>query len=201
MNRIAISLGWNCNSAIYGVNSGLRLRKEDGYATCPFDIMITNINGIIQCLEDDFEFFYDPKYLRMNHIQGDEYCIYNTKYNFGYNHESPGHANLYINEGWAEGTNHFINNDFYHFKKRYEKRVNNFRNYLSDKNNYITFIITTWNKTQEDMTELKHAIEKHYPHLKYEIHIINDPNGKEYYIKHMRDMGYTDDDPEIKRLL
>jgi hypothetical protein len=201
MNKIGISLGWNCNSAVYGVNTGLRLHKENGYTTCPFDTMVSNIDGVIKCLEDVFEFFYDPKFIKMVHVQGDEYCIYNTKYNFGYNHESPGHANLYIHQGWPEGINHFINNDFYHFKQRYEKRVNNFRNYLSNKNNYIIFIITTWNKTQEDMTDLKRAIEKHYPYLKYEINIINDPNGKEYYIKHMRDMGYTDDDYEIKRLL
>jgi hypothetical protein len=201
MNKVGISLGWNCHSAVYGVNSGVRLLKSQGYTTCPFDTMVSNIGGIIKCLEDDFEFFYDPEYLKVIHVQGDEYSIYNTKYNFGYNHESPGHGNLYINEGWPEGSNHFINNDFYHFKQRYEKRVNNFRNYLLNKNNYISFIITSWNKTQDDMKDLKCAIEKHYPDLQYEIIIINDPNGKEYYMKHMRDMGYTDDDYEIKRLL
>ena len=159
MNKIGISLGWNCASANYGIGTGLRLRKQDGYTTCPFDAMVSNIDGIIKCLEDDFKFFYDPQYLKMKHIQGDEYCIYNTKYNFGYNHESPGHANLYINEKWPEGINHFINNDFYYFKQRYENRVNNFRKYLSNKNNFITFIITTWNKTQEDMIDLKKQLK------------------------------------------
>jgi hypothetical protein len=48
---------------------------------------------------------------------------------------------------------------------------------------------------------LKTAIEKHYPNLKYEIQIINDPNGKEYYVRHMKHMGYTENDYELQRLL
>ena len=44
MNQVGISLGWNCNSASYGVDNGIRKRKIDGYMTCPFDEMVTNIN-------------------------------------------------------------------------------------------------------------------------------------------------------------
>jgi hypothetical protein len=51
------------------------------------------------------------------------------------------------------------------------------------------------------MADLKNAIETHYPNLKYEIQILNDPNGKEYYVKHMNYMGYTENDNELKRLL
>jgi hypothetical protein len=200
MNKVCISLGWNCHSAVHSVNTGLRIRKSDGYNTCPFDEMVTNHDGIVQCLLDDFKYFCDETNLQLNYIQGDD-TIYNTKYNFIYNHESPGHANLYITQNWAEGINHYVNNNYYNFKRRYEKRVNNFRNYLSDPNNYIIFVITSWNKTQDDMADLKNAIETHYPNLKYEIQILNDPNGKEYYVKHMNYMGYTENDHELKRLL
>ena len=64
---------------------------------------------------------------------------------------------------------------------------------------FISFIITSWNKTQDDITDLKKAIEKHYPNLKYEVIILNDPHGKEYYLKHMIYMRYKEDDYEIAR--
>jgi hypothetical protein len=203
MNNISISLGWNCYSAIYAVNNDIRKRKNEGYNTCPFDEMVTNYHGIVKCLEDDFQSFYDEKYLYLKELkmnQSNEYQIYNLKYNFYYNHESPGHAKLYITQGWPDGINHYINNNYFHFKERYSRRVNNFRNYLKDPNNYITFVITSWNKKQDDMGELKNAIEKHYPNLKYEICIINDPNGKEYYLRHMKVM-YSISDYEVQRLL
>jgi len=197
MNIIGISLGWNCHSAMWGVNNNLRNKKADGYNTCPFDMMVTNYKGIVECLNDDFKHFYDENCLELIKITENEYSIYNNKYHFGFNHESPGHANLYITEAWPEGINHFINNNYHNFKELYSRRVQNFRSYLLDPNNFINFIITSWNKKQTDIVDLKLAIQKHYPNLKYNVIILNDPNGKEYYLKHMRDMKYEE---EIQRI-
>lgn len=203
MNEIGISLGWNCHSAVWGVNVGIRKQKHEGYKTCPFDEMMTTYKGIVDCLNDDFENFYDENYFEMKQemFDKDKYVILNNKYNFIFNHESPGHADLYIQQNWPEGINHFINNNFHHFKERYSRRIHNFRSYLSDPNNFITFILTSWNKTDNDIIDLKMAIEKHYPSLKYKVVIIDDPNGKEYYLQHMRYMRYKEDDVEIQRLL
>ena len=199
MNNIGISLGWNCYSAVWGVEAGIRKRKGGGYTTCPFDMMVTNYKGIVDCLNDDFKYFYDENYLELiKEIKENEYTIYNNKYNFGFNHESPGHADLYITESWPEGINHFINNNYHNLKELYSRRIQNFRSYLLDSNNFITFIITSWDKTQDDITDLKLAIEKNYPNLKYNVVILNDPNGKEYYLRHMKDMKYKE---EIQRLL
>jgi hypothetical protein len=199
MNNIGISLGWNCHSAVWGVEAGIRKRKGSGYTTCPFDMMVTNYKGIVDCLNDDFKYFYHENYLELiKEIKENEYTIYNNKYNFGFNHESPGHADLYITESWPEGINHFINNNYHNLKELYSRRIQNFRSYLLDSNNFITFIITSWDKTQDDITDLKLAIEKNYPNLKYNVVILNDPNGKEYYLKHMKDMKYEE---EIQRLL
>lgn len=199
MNNIGISLGWNCYSAVWGVDIGIRKRKSEGYTTCPFDMMITNYKGIVDCLNDDFKYFYDENYLELiKEIKENEYTIYNNKYNFGFNHESPGHADLYITESWPEGINHFINKNYHNFKELYSRRIQNFRSYLLDSNNFITFIITSWNKSQNDIIDLKLAIQKHYPNLKYNVVILNDPNGKEYYLKHMKSMKYEE---EIQRIL
>ena len=40
-----------------------------------------------------------------------------------------------------------------------------------------------------------------YPHLKYKFILLNDPNGKEYLIRHLRYMRFTEMDDELKRLL
>ena len=52
----SISLGWNCSSATYGVQHKLRTTKKNGYKTCPFDEMITNYQGIVQCFLDNFQY-------------------------------------------------------------------------------------------------------------------------------------------------
>ena len=38
----------DCGSAMYGVINNLRTKKEHGYKTCPFDLMISNYNGILE---------------------------------------------------------------------------------------------------------------------------------------------------------
>jgi hypothetical protein len=198
---VGISLGWNCHSAMHGVGHGIRTRKEDGYKTCPFDKMISNFDGIVECIKDDFAYFTDEKYLSINATNPADPCIMNLKYRFGFNNESPGHADLYKKEQWPEGITHFICDQYKNFKTRYQNRINNFRNYLSDPKNHITFIITTWDKTEEDMKPLKDALAIRYPNLSYDFVILNDPHGKEYFLRHLCDMGYKDYEPEVKRLL
>jgi hypothetical protein len=200
-SRIGISLGWNCHSAVHGVNIGIRARRQAGYNTCPFDKMLSNFDGLVECIRDDFAHFTDDKYLSINATDPADPCIMNLKYRFAFNHETPGHANLYITEQWPEGINHFTDNQYKNFKIRYQNRINNFRNYLSDPNNHITFIVTTWDKTEEDMKPLRDALAIRYPNLSYEILILNDPNGKEYFLRHMRFLGLKDDEHEVKRLL
>lgn len=147
MIKVGISLGWNCYAAIYAVEHSLRNRKSEGYMTCPFDEMITNLAGIKQCLIDDFKYFLDDKYLKLINapfstggIVKGETLLYNTKYHFIFNHESPGHANLYISQNWEGGINHYTKDNFKLFKQRYEERISNFRNYLNSADE-ILFII------------------------------------------------------------
>lgn len=199
--NIGISLGWNCHSAGYGVNNNIRKTKESGYKTCPFDKMVSNYRGLVECIKDDFVYLCDERYLEQIYISDNEVTIYNNKYNFAFNHESPGHANLYITENWPEGTNHFINHNYKNLKERYKNRVNNFKEYLSTNGNIITFIITTWNKCDADLYELTDILKIKYPNLIYKYIILNDPNGKEYLHKHLKYMRYNDNDPEILRLL
>jgi len=206
IKTVGISLGFNCDSAVYGVNSGIRSTKKNGYKTCPFDIMLSNIGGIVQCIEDDFKYFFDENYLTIEYPHDNPptllryNLIRNTKYNFIFNHESPGHADLHLIENWPGGKNHFISNHFKHFKERYEARINNFRNYLNDPSNKIIFIISTWNKTEDDFALLKNALSNRYPHLSYSFKILDCTKGKDFFVTHLRLMKVDENDPELTRL-
>jgi hypothetical protein len=191
-----ISLGWNCKSATHGVSNGIRKTKAMGYKTCPFDEMVTNYQGIIQCIEDDFKYFCDPDYLKII-IKPNEDSVINTKYKFNYNHESPGHADLYIKERWPKGRNHFVMNNYEEFIIRYTNRINNFREYLNS-GKKINFIITRPNTSKEDLLDLTNVLKKKYPLLEFDYKILDD--DKEFYITHMLALGIDKDDDEIKRL-
>lgn len=145
---VAISLGWNCSSASMGVGMGLRTTRAQGYRTCPFDEMNSNYHGIVECIRDDFKYFCDPMYLVLRTFPPDhiyypgETLIYNTRYNFIFNHESPGHANLYVTQAWSGGVNHYVDNNFEQFIERYTRRIENFRSYLAS-GEAVDFLITT----------------------------------------------------------
>lgn len=178
MNREGISLGWNCSAAQEGLFLELRKNKSNGYNTGPFDMMISNYIGLCKCIEDDFKYFCDPNYLELRpapkmskHIpnqKDDELWVYNTYYNFVFNQESPYHGNLYLNETWSSPF-HFVENNFENFIKRYNKRIDNFRNYLNG-DNFIDFILVRYNSVPY---ELENVLKEKYPHLKFKIHTIS----------------------------
>jgi len=179
MNTVGISLGWNCSAAQDGIRLGLRNVKSDGYKTCPFDMMISNYIGMCKCIEDDFKYFCDPDYLElrdapdmMNHFpnqKGGEQWIYNTYYNFVFNHESPYHGNLYLNEKW-NGPFHFVDDNFKNFIKRYGDRINAFREYLKNAE-VINFILWRYNAVPYDLEKI---IKERHPNLKFKINSIVD---------------------------
>jgi hypothetical protein len=191
-----ISLGYNCQPAIKGVQLGLRNIKQNGYMTCPFDECVTTYHGIIMCLQEDFKYLVDSTYLKIyessDNIGGilkGEKVICNTRYNFIFNHESPGHANLYIDQNWGGGINHFVDNDFKLLKERYNNRINNFKNYLL--NNNINFLITRY---VDNITELELTIKNLYPNLNFKFTYFNTNESKESLIDHYKFIRMNDED-------
>ena len=82
MNCVGISLGNVCYSAEWAVHNKYRKRKEEGYNTCPFDLMVSNYKGIVKCIKEDFKYFCDTNYLSLQNN-----LIFNKYYKFGFNHE------------------------------------------------------------------------------------------------------------------
>lgn len=173
---IGISLGYNCRSAAIGVERGWRDGKSHGYKTCPFDLCISSFEGVVECIRDDFKDFVNPEYLRLQNVPAEilqsataEELVYNTKYNFVFLHESPGHANLYKTENWPNGPYHWVNNTWAAFRERYIRRIENFRGYLRS-GTPIRFILAS---PHSDLEALHDALRMSYPGLVYEITQIN----------------------------
>jgi len=176
LDSVGISLGWNCGAATKGVEMGIRKKREDGYKTCPFDIMNSNLPGIIKCLEEDFAHFLDSDYLKLVDIpvtekyHAGDTLILNTRYGFIFNHESPGHANLYITEKWEGGKEHFVKDDFLEFKKRYSSRIQNFRAYMKS-GNTIRFLM---NYPHTEYGGIADCIKKVYPTVSFSFYNTNE---------------------------
>lgn len=168
---IGISLGWNCYSAVQGVERGLRLRKEQGYKTCPFDEMVTNYDGIVKCIENKLDDLADPAFLQVVRLPPDakhnpnDDLIHHSKYKFFFNHESPGHGQLYVSQRWPGGKEHYIRNNYEQFRLRYEARIDNFKSYVNS-GEHVQFIITRFD---DPMTGLHNAIHASWPDLSYSI--------------------------------
>ena len=188
MESVGISLGWNCHSASYGASNGLRSTKANVYTTCPFDEAITNYEGVIACIRDDFKDFMEVELLETPDnipYMSNETLIYNRKYKFIFNHESPGHANLWESQKWTGGKYHYVANKYEKFIERYTRRITNFRNYLNS-GNHIRFIIT---KEHANVDKLHEVLQDKHPALNYTIHRLDLEQGVNHYYSHLKLMG------------
>ena len=142
-------------------------KKKDEYNTCPFDLCVSNVEAIIECLNNDFKDFCNPE-----HLKYDKSCniLRNTKYNFEFNHESPFHGDIYLKEKWVDEPYHFVNNNYKNFCDRYNIRIRNFHNYCNGDFNVVFILQFHSDKYSESvMNKLNEAILKRYPNLKYSI--------------------------------
>lgn len=163
-----ISLGFQCNIPVELINLNIKKKKKYGGNTCVFDLMVTNVDGIIKCINENFANFFELN------INKDNY-IYNN-YNFYFNHESniPDEHSLWEKEKWIEGPNHFVNNNFKNLKKRYQDRIKNFNDYINDKDGIIFMIGLKYGGLPEQikLDELKDALINTYPNLKFKLYVL-----------------------------
>lgn len=122
--------------------------------------------------------------------------IYNTKYKFIFNHESP-HKDHYINERWEKGINHFVMNNNEEFINRYSRRINNMRELLSS-GKHITFILTRPETGLADVPELVHVIKKNYPLLEFDFKFLD--QDKHFYHEFLLLMKIDENSREVTRL-
>jgi hypothetical protein len=141
MKIIYISIGCQCSPRVY-IKNKLHLSKKKGYNSCPFDLCITPYQALYDCLKTDFQYFFEDLHLtpagnapgNRNHCGKGLEDIRN-KYDMIFNHESPTHSHLF-----RDGKNDdmfYVRNDFLEFKKRYTKRIDNFRKYIEENEEII----------------------------------------------------------------
>ena len=129
------------------------------------------------------------------------YVIYNKKYKFFFPHESQKEYSsqtfLTQDNYWPKGPNHFILNNFEEFIKRYNKRIDNFKNYLNTENEII-FLVCRYNNNIEELSELTNIIKIKYPNLKFSYKLYN---WDRYCIyDYFMLMKIDKDNEEVKRL-
>lgn len=185
-----ISLGHNCRSAVMGVGEGRRDTKANGYMTCPFDEMNCSYERMVKCIKDDFKYFTDPFYLQLvthpfscTYYPG-ETLLYNTRYGFIFNHESPGHADLYLTQAWPGGKTHYIDNSFERFRERYDRRIEQFRTYCS-RGGVVTLLISSMPRVFDDLLKV---LTTRYPMTEFNIHRY-DIDNLDAWAYHMDLMG------------
>ena len=121
--------------------------------------------------------------------------IYNNKYKFLFNHESP-HKDHYIREGWEKGVDHYVMNNYEEFVNRYSQRIRNIRELLTS-GKYITFILTRPMTSLEDIPELIDIIKEKYPLLQFDFRFIE--VDKEFFHLNLSLMKIDKDDKELTR--
>jgi hypothetical protein len=102
--------------------------------------------------------------------------------------------NLYLNEKWKQGINHFTMNNYENFVLRYNDRIDNIKHYLQSNNYFVNFIITRYNtKTINDVSLLYSTIKNKYPTLQFDF-IFNNYNDNKWILEHYILMK-IDEDP------
>jgi hypothetical protein len=174
---VAISLGLNCYDSSASVALNLRKRKAEGYLTGPFDLILSNYQGMIKCLLEDCAHLTDSSFLELKPVidvpavlrreYDGPYIIYNTRYKFVFPHES--HHLRHWREDSAGNISmfeHFVANDFFHFKERYNRRWANFMHYIHSGEPILFTLATRLPRMVHGFDEV---LQKKYPHLKYNI--------------------------------
>lgn len=150
--------------------------------TCPFDRMVTNMHGVLDCIKTDFKHFLDTKNLIMKPLQNhlaNSFMLEHKLYNFRFNHESnsmPAHKKRH------GGAYHYTRDNFTNWTTRYQARVNNFRNYCKTAD-HITFIIQHFKEEDEtfaSVDQIKQTISSKYPTLNLDI--VRVPGGEVFTV-------------------
>jgi hypothetical protein len=174
-----ISLGWNCGPAVIRAKT-YGFSKTKGYLTCPFDLGVTPYNGLCDCILDGFD---RSKFFNLR-IEYDSLCKKNcilNEYDMWFNHESE-KSNMDELVEWIPGK--WEENNFQLFKERYNRRIQNFEEYIN--NNNVIFIIEN---THNDINKIINIIKYKYPSLNFKIMITS--NECDLYNKqHLHSPGF-----------
>ena len=158
-NYKIISLGWTCLPRTVTTRWGLKPRKSQGEKSCPFDLAVHSYDTVCQLLDNNFEDYLNSRFLEIEKLKDGNLIVINKKYKCRFNHEKG---------------QHWIDNDFSKLKDTYQKRINNFYDYI--KSYPILFILEkSDNVLPEELVEI---IVRKFPKLKFKLLVINCSTNK-----------------------
>ena len=194
--EVAISLGYNCQPAMRSKDYKFRQSKKEGYKTCPFDVMLSNYEGLVRCLQEDFRYLTDSQYLRVIdvpvndtlHVPHDKVII-NTRYNFLFYHDSPVQY-IFDDYQWENGLEHFVVNDFAALKERYKKRVSNFVDYMGGGYEVLLVMLAPTLGYKTGFPRLNKVLHEKYPNSRYRFAKFNHlDDNEQFQVHHVQWMG------------
>ena len=160
-----VSLGYNCDPRIHMAHN-LNITRDAGYRSCPFDLCITPFQGLCECIETDFAYFFHELMLTPGpNADGDRSQCGNgglniiNRYGMIFNHESPTHSHMFC--GGKNDDLFYIRNNFEEFKKRYQQRIDNYQRYLRTCRR-ITFLYKPPPTGEWDMDVLEPLLREKY---------------------------------------
>lgn len=134
-----ISLGSNCFVRQVLTKYGIKPPKKHGELSCPFDLCITPLETLVKLLENDFEGFFDS-------------IVFN---------DDCEELNMWINTNYSIKFVHDKNLSFEDLKKRYTKRIENFKN-ISKNASSLKYVMAVYHRnfTSENLNRVFNALLK-----------------------------------------
>ncbi len=163
-----IPLGSYCLPRVISTLSMLKPRKASGEKTLPFDLgFFWNIDGIIDTLDNEFKTFYDD--IELGHLNHDKTRDLEVLFDF-----NP-QAKHWVSEKLSAVFNHeYMMTSKEEFRSRYDKRIENFYEYLKDERYELYFLIASFNEVKlSQINRLKSIINRYRSKNSYNIIIIN----------------------------
>lgn len=194
-----VSLGGACLAALATHRLGLRT------GAYPFDVIVSELSGVIKAIETDFAYFKDLRYLTRRLFQK-QYSVYNSAYQFVFRHDLNPFTkiNIKVNENLEE---------FREFQEKYQRRITRFKNLRFHKGK--VFFLRTYTgytisrDTHKNFLILKEIIKKKFPKLNFEILVINKSpttfyhesiEGIKYFYINNLSLNSTDTDKEFIKI-
>ncbi len=151
-----ICLGTYCLPRVIATVCHFKLKKEQGEKTCPFDLAFCwNFDGILDVLDKEFMNFFtnlEYDYFYNENVRNDLSAYFTAKLE----------AKFWKNEHFGFIFNHETGFSFDDFKSRYEKRINNFYEYIKDNDTELYFLISSFNPISDEQIVKLNNIISHY---------------------------------------
>ena len=169
-----IPLGSYCLPRVISTLSMLKPRKAAGEKTLPFDLgFFMNFDRILDTLDNEFKTFYDD--IEWGWISNPLVTM-DLKMLFDFNPN----VKHWVSEKLGAVFNHeYMMTDKGEFKTRYDKRIENFYEYIKDDRYELYFLVASFSEIrQPQINRLKSIIDRYRSKNSYNIIIINQSSHK-----------------------